>query len=49
MACFAFCPAVVEFYQVIKPLTDPNQQDAKFVLSLADDPLPVQAARSVKR
>jgi hypothetical protein len=39
----------VESYQVIEPLTGPNQQDARSVLSFVDDPLPAQAAKAIKR
>jgi hypothetical protein len=47
--CFAFCRAAAEFYQFIKLLTGPDQQDAKTVLNLTDDPLPVPSARTIKR
>jgi hypothetical protein len=49
MACFAFCRAVVAFYQVIEPPTGPKQQDAKPLVTMIDDPLPVRAAKSTRR
>jgi hypothetical protein len=49
MEYFAFRWAAVASDQVIEPLTGPNQQDAKPILCFVDDPLPVQAAKAIKR
>lgn len=48
-ADFAFCWAGMAFGLVIELFSGPNQQDAKPVLRFVDDPLPVQAAKAIKR
>jgi hypothetical protein len=42
---FAFCWAAIEYYQVIESLTGLRYQNAKSVLMVAGESLPVRTAR----